>query len=53
MDAADEIQFLVSLDTKVTFVIGQVAVREPLIEVSAMIQGRIRKLREMMNETEA
>jgi hypothetical protein len=46
MDPRDEIDFLVLLDEKVTFVISQVAVRDPLIEVSAMIQGRIRKLRQ-------
>jgi hypothetical protein len=53
MDPKDEIDFLLLLDDKVALVIGQVAVREPLIEVSAMIQGRIKKLREQMEVIKA
>jgi len=45
VDTNDEIQFLTLLDDKVVHVIADVAIKEPLIEVSAMIQGRISKLR--------
>ena len=51
MDAQAEIEFLTLLDDKVGLVIAQVAVREPLIEVSAMIQGRIARLRSEVNTT--
>ena len=45
MDTNEEIQFLTLLDDTVVHVIADVAIKEPLIEVSAMIQGRISKLR--------
>lgn len=51
MDTNDEIQFLTLLDDKVELVIAQVVIKEPLIEVSAMIQARISKLRSETQQT--
>ena len=44
MDVQKEIEFLLLLDNKVTLLAEKVAVIGPLIEVIAMIKGRIQTL---------
>jgi hypothetical protein len=45
MDIQKEIEFLLLLDNKVTLLAEKVSVIGPLIEVIAMIKGRIETLR--------
>jgi hypothetical protein len=44
MDVKSEIEFLLLLDNKVTILADKIAVIGPLIEVIAMIKGRIQAL---------
>ncbi len=45
MDVNDEIAFLVLLNDKMDIAISKVSVKDPLIEISIMIQSQLAKLR--------
>lgn len=44
MDGRQEIEFLVLLRDKVDLTINDVAIKEPLMEISAMLTDRIQQL---------
>ena len=41
----DEVKFLTLLHSKVVKVVTKISIKEPLVEVAALIQGRLDKLR--------